>query len=731
MDAPKQPTPEASARLARLLQQIRATQHPAPPSAPGAPDLDTPDLDITDIIGQLEVEVERLLQDQTAAVSDPTPATDIALIQEPDFARTVLERLGQGITVSDHKGRLVYANTAYCKMVGYAQEELLGRSLTELSPASEHQDMHLSLDSYLTGRSRTVERRLIRADGTEINALITAVPRIHDDRITGVISVITDLTERIRNETALLKAKAEAEAASKAKSAFLANMSHELRTPLNAIIGYSELLEEDAADLGHGSFEKDLGRIRAAGRHLLNLINDILDLSKIEAGHMQILRDQFSCAALVQEVVGTVTPLMEQNGNQFHAQYDARDLGIMVADATKVRQVLLNLLGNAAKFTSDGSVHLSIRRVPHRDLQLNTLAHSTASPEWFIFEIQDTGIGMDAAKIERLFQAFDQGDETTSREYGGTGLGLALSQRFCEMMGGTITAQSAKGQGSIFRVHLPATIPIYESEAETGLDDLDLSAIDPSQKIVLVVDDDPASRDLLRSILTRDGFAVVEASNGAQGLAVARQVRPAIITLDMIMPGMNGWTMLAELKADPALASIPVILITVLDDHTTSLSLGASDYLTKPVNRHVLLDVVAKYRETGSGHLPSSLDTVLIVEDDPDVQEVLQQILKRDEWQVQLALNGQDALDVLRAQIPDLILLDLMMPVMDGFEFMRQLRSNPAWHRVPVIVVTAKHMTTEERQFMAGKVDAILKKGLFSSEELIEKVRSLIDSPVH
>jgi signal transduction histidine kinase/DNA-binding response OmpR family regulator len=531
-------------------------------------------------------------------------------------------------------------------------------------------------------------------------------------------------------------ALATADAANKAKSSFLANMSHELRTPLNAIIGYSEMLQEEAQDIGQPGLVPDLDKIHGAGKHLLGLINDVLDLSKIESGKMTLYLEDFDLAKLVREVAATVQPLIAKNGNKLEVDC-AVDLGTMHADVTKVRQALFNLLSNASKFTERGVIRLSVERgsvergsAPGALEELRSDA-PTLQRSTIRFRVSDTGIGMTPEQLGKLFQAFMQADASTSRKFGGTGLGLAISRRFCQMMGGDITVASEHGKGSTFTVTLPAEVkdPAVQAASATVSSTPDsalLAAPKPgdsgrtSHSTVLVIDDDPAVHDLMRRSLEKDGFRVEVAADGQTGVELAKQLKPAVIALDVMMPHLDGWAVLAALKADPATADIPVIMLTIVDDKQMGFALGAADYFTKPIDFQRLHQVLEKYRK------PAGQQTVLVIEDDPSMREMLQRTLAKEGWQVAEAQNGRVALEKLNGFVPALILLDLMMPEMDGFEFMDALRRRKDIQRIPVIVITAKDLTEQDHGRLNGGVERIIQKGATSQGEVLDLVRALM-----
>jgi len=478
------------------------------------------------------------------------------------------------------------------------------------------------------------------------------------------------------------------------------------------------MLQEEAEDTGQKAFVPDLEKIHGAGKHLLGLINDVLDLSKIESGKMTLYLEDFDVAKLVNDVAATVQPLIAHNANTLKVECP-EDIGSMHADVTKVRQTLFNLLSNASKFTEQGTITLRVAHSPSPGGEGRGEGERSSTLK---FEVSDTGIGMTPEQVTKLFQAFTQADASTSRKFGGTGLGLAISRKFCQLMGGDITVKSEHGKGSTFTVVLPLTV---REESHTQFFTRDshppTTAKAPAQphSTVLVIDDDPAVHDLMRRSLAKDGFHIETAADGKTGIELARQLRPAVITLDVMMPHMDGWSVLTTLKADPATADIPVIMLTIVDDKQMGFALGAADYLTKPIDFERLHHVVERFRK--STHQPM----VLVIEDEPTTREMLRRNLEKDGWTVAEAENGKVGLEQLKQTTPALILLDLMMPEMDGFEFLEELREREDGKHIPVLVITAKDLTEEDHQRLNGSVERIIQKGATSQKKVLELVRSV------
>jgi len=541
----------------------------------------------------------------------------------------------------------------------------------------------------------SVEHRLRRADGDWRIMSVRGVPILDDGAVREWVGIHVDITARKQAEEELSAAKDAAEAANRAKSQFLANMSHELRTPLSAVIGYSEMLEEEMEDGGDAGLLGDVRKIQSNARHLLSLINDVLDLSKIEADRMTTYAEDIQVQALAEDVAGTVGNLVVQKGNTL-AMDLAPGLGVMHSDQTKLRQCLFNLVSNAAKFTENGRITVRVRR----------------DGDWVEFSVADSGIGMTPEQLAGLFERFAQADVSTTRRFGGTGLGLAITRAFCRLLGGDVRVESTYGAGSTFTMRLPAVMP--EQPEEDG----GQAAPSPQQDkhLVLVVDDDAAQRDLLTRFLEREGFSVRTAPDGRTGIELARALKPRAILLDVMMPQMDGWSVLTTLKADPVLELIPVVMVTFVNEPALSASLGAADTVLKPVEWTQLKGVMERFR--------GDAGDVLVVDDDPDARARLRQVLTRNGWTVAEAANGQEALDMVLHAPPQLILLDLTMPVMDGFTFLHELRTRPGCRHIPVVVLTARDLDAAERRRLDG-ADRVLSKGGTDLRQLAGELRGL------
>lgn len=526
----------------------------------------------------------------------------------------------------------------------------------------------------------------------------------------------TEIRERKEVERDLIDMRNRAETANKAKSQFLANMSHELRTPLNAIIGYSEMLQDVMTDeeLDRVELAGDVDKIRTAGKHLLSLINDILDLSKIEAGKMDLSIEVFNADELIQDVLGTITPLAESRGNQLRLKV-AGEIGVLCSDVTKIRQILFNLLSNAVKFTHQGVVELTCVR------------SYDATGEQVEFSVHDSGIGISQESLEMLFKPFIQADSSTTRKYGGTGLGLAISRSYAKMLGGDILVSSVEGQGSTFSVKLPVRL-------ESG-DELFTERLAPGQSValleprgslaltqLLLIDDDEAVHSILRHQLSRHGYQVHSAMSGKEGLEMALGGQFDVVVLDILMPEMDGWQVLQKLKAESKTQSIPVVLYTIVADKEKGYALGADDYLVKPISKSKLLATLKNYRR-------SSSNKVLLIDDDLHTRELVGAYLTDMDYQLSQAQNGREGLEILqREQGTMIILLDLIMPVMNGFEFIDEVRKHPEFAKIPIIIISAHDLSNKERSLLLQHTQVIIKKGEYGKQELIGNIETILRS---
>jgi PAS domain S-box-containing protein len=612
------------------------------------------------------------------------------------------------LIVTFDDGIVRYANRRFCEMFGFDASSALGLQARTLYADPQHRERFIGALSK-HGHVEGMEMLFKRAGGEEFWALL-ASQSIEFEGRRAMITGLADISDRKRMEGELHKAIWATEQATRAKSDFLANMSHELRTPLNAIIGYSEMLFEDAQSAGRESETADLRKIQDAGKHLLGLIDNILDLSKIEAGKMTLYLETFELRPMIDSVAATIAALAKKNGNALVVRCPD-DGGTIHSDLTKVRQTLFNLLSNACKFTRNGTITLT------------ALRDTNEAGDGIVFEVSDTGIGMTPDQQAKVFEAFTQADDSTTRTYGGTGLGLAITKSFCRLMGGDVTLTSEAGKGTTFTVRLPAMTRAAPDNAISAAaqrsENLQVT-VPEDAPIVLVVDDDPNSRELIGRHLQRGGYAVRMAANGDEAMQLARKLQPDVVTLDVLMPQMDGWAVLSAMKEDAALAEIPVIMVTITQNQNIGFALGAADYLIKPIDRDRLVRAVEKCCPRGAPW------HVLIVEDDAPTSELMRRTLQQIDCKVVEAENGRVGLERLNEAVPDLILLDLMMPEMDGFEFIARVRAEARWRHIPVIVVTAKTLSAEDRARLNGQVQHLVQKGEYSGKAVLAALDELV-----
>ena len=644
---------------------------------------------------QAAVRLEKIVEERTAELQ-----------QRGAVLRVTFDNMAHGVLAFDREHKVAAWNRQITKLLDLpetflASEPYFADFIRFLAERGEYGAVDVEAEvrrfTAEAGQHRTFERS--RPDGVVLEIRHNPLP---DGEI---VIIYTDVTERKRYEETLTAARDQAEAMSRTKSSFLANMSHELRTPLNAIIGLTDMMVSNAPRFGTEKAAEPLRRVNRAGKHLLDLINQVLDLSKIEAGKLDLNLETVKIPPLIDEVVGTARGLAEQNKNRLIVEC-APDIAPLLVDPLRLRQILLNLLSNACKFTKGGEVSLRVSPV------------SIEGRNWLDFAVADTGIGMTPEQVNKLFEEFVQADQTTARNYGGTGLGLAITRKLCRMMGGDALVTSEIGKGSTFVARLPA------SPATPAPIDLPADAPDeplPSGDCVLVIDDDLTARELIANHLRDAGFSVVTAAGGREGLKRAEELRPIAITLDVLMPDIDGWTVLAALRGNPELADIPVVMATITDDQQhKGMTLGAAGYLTKPIDRDRLIALLRPYQAR------VRRTRVLVVEDDPTQRDRIRSWLEAQQWQISEAENGRVALDRLADEVPDIILLDLMMPEMDGFQLITALQERPAWRRIPVIVITSLDLTAADRARLNSGVEGILLKDSFDPAQLVAIVREYV-----
>jgi signal transduction histidine kinase/CheY-like chemotaxis protein len=515
-------------------------------------------------------------------------------------------------------------------------------------------------------------------------------------RLLSALQVYKDTSQELDKVLSLSKdleiARDEAKEASEAKSKFLANMSHELRTPLNGIIGYADLLLEECEDEGNELMAEDLTKITQSGSHLLSIINDILDMSKIEAGKMELFVSEFNISDLVEQIKNISQSLAAKNNNQIFYEVE-EGLSSMKGDETRLRQCVVNLISNAVKFTENGSINVRVES-------------DKKSDEGLIISVSDTGIGMTEEQLKKIFEDFTQADEETTAKFGGTGLGLAITRNLVTMMQGTVGVESKLDQGSTFNILIPRFLEPKETISE--------EIVGESGPLVLIVDDDLNIHDLATRILIQNGYRTISATDGKRGIEIAREKAPSLILLDIMMPEKDGWEVLKDLRNDAELSNIPVLVTSVLEEQKTAEALGARAYVSKPIDKKQLLETL-KSLEIGSK------SKILIIDDDPDVRELVTRMLQTEGIESIEAKNGQEGLEMLN-QEPDLIILDLEMPVMNGFEFLEKTTT-----AIPIIIFSGLELSKQDVEGLQSQtLGLITKDNMGSGEKLLEAITGAI-----
>jgi PAS domain S-box-containing protein len=626
------------------------------------------------------------------------------------FLDSMIENIPNMIFVKEARDlRFIRLNRAGEDLLGFPSDELIGKNDYDFFPADQ-------AERFISADRKTLRNRnLVDIPEETIQTNKKGARILHTKKIpildtagepAFLLGISEDITEAKKTQEALLQAQEEAERANRVKSQFLASMSHELRTPLNAILGFSELLSDDTIGrFDEATRRRFLDQIHSSGEHLLQLINDILDLSKVEAGQMELQLQPVELGSLVDEARATVEPLAQSKAIVLNGE-PGPELHL-IADAAKVKQMLLNLLSNAIKFTPNGG------RIQIRWRQIDS---------WAEIAVSDTGIGIAAEDLDRLFTEFQQLDAGPARQQGGTGLGLALTRRFAELHGGQVRVESVLGKGSTFTLRLPLEPTALRTSAP--LEPPPATASDLTRPLVLVVDDNPQAAEILARTMGAGGFRIKVARTGPEALTMARDLKPVAITLDILLPEVDGWEVLNRLKADEATRNIPVIVVSVVDNPALGRALGAIDYFVKPVDGKALLSRLSQYPFTTK--VKSESVRVLVVDDERANLDLLEALLKPAGFGVIRAGSGQEGIDLARSQMPNLILLDLMMPDLNGFDVVEALRAEEATRSIPIMVLTAKELTEDDKKALNGQVAAIFQRNSVAGTELIAWLRGIV-----
>ncbi len=673
------------------------------------------------IIGYLLIGTDNTARKQ---IEEERTKLDQRLRDQHFYTRSLIEANIDALMTTDPRGIITDVNNQTQALTGCTRDELIGAPFKNYFT-----DSHLAevgINRVLSEGKVTNYELTARARNGALTVVSCNATTFHDrDRmLQGVVIAARDVTELKRFEEALKKTNAELEGASRMKSEFLANMSHELRTPLNAIMGFSEVLKDGLVGELTDQQRGFIGDIFNSGKHLLSLINDILDLSKVEAGKMVLDLEPVQVSSLFENSLAIIRE--KAGARRVTLKMDASEaLGSISADARKVKQIIYNLLSNAVKFTSEGGqVTLEAHRVPRAAVGSCVGSTKRSFPladngftEFLEIRVTDTGIGIPSEGLTRLFVPFSQIDTGLGRKFEGTGLGLAMVKLLAELHGGTVAVESTMGEGSCFSVWLPLRVSMEERAAPRA----PRSEMRAGAPTALVIEDDFKSAELVRVQLEAEGFNVLHAASAEAAMVLAVQQPLSLITLDILLPHMDGWEFLRRIKQVPSLSQVPIVVISIVADHTKGLALGAAAVMQKPISRQELYDSLV---ELGLLYVAKGQTLkVLVVDDDPKAVELIAVRILGLAGTVKRAYGGREAIDAARQELPDVIVLDLMMPEVDGFEVVSALKQSPDTARIPILVVTAKQVTAEDRTRLAGNVTTIMEKADFNHARFTTEIR--------
>jgi PAS domain S-box-containing protein len=706
-----------------------------------------------DEFGQLARGFGRMVQEVSGREQQLRQAQDDLSRREQHY-RALIENATDIITIVDPDGVIRYKSPSIQRILGYTSDELLGQSSFDFVHPDDRGALRESfwrMSNQPRARSQA-QYRFRHKDGSWRTLESYSSGLIGDPAVGGIVVNSRDITEckrdedeilqlnaqledRVRSRTAELEQKNEelqgakeaTEQAMKQQEIFLSNVAHDLRTPLTIVIGYSEDLLRRAKKQKNDAFIPDLRLIVNRGKELLELINDLLNLSKaMNDKGIELDIEEFDVEEMVRGHMEGIGTIAQKYGNtiEFHPQ---AGLGSMIGDKVKIWRLLMNLLSNACKFTKDGTITTTAGRI------------RAGEGERIVFRVADTGMGMSREMQGRLFNRFSQVHASSGKLQAGVGLGLSICMVYCKAMGGQIVVESDEGSGSTFTVTLPSEIrptvpvsggagsptppPVPEPAQSVPVADTNGHSTRPGNddaNLVLIIDDDASVCQLMERNLDEEGFRSRIAHDGEEGLRMARQLHPSAIILDVVMSGLDGWGVLAALKGDARTARIPIIMVSMLDERERGLRMGADEYMLKPFGRDRLSDLLHKHLGDRSGA------RLLVVEDDVETRDRVCRSLREQNWEVYAAGDGLEALRLLREHRPDLILLDLMLPVMHGLEVIEEVRKDPESHSIPIVVMTAADLGVEDRQHLEGQVKQILHKGLYGRDELLREIRTLV-----